>query len=249
MDCKRSKLEKMLEKFISNIFFYPVMGAELEFYHESLVVKDAIEKALSMSLDIDDIYTEEGKFQYEVSFSKTTNIIKLACDIEKFKQIIDGDFSAKPYEDDYGSAMHIHLSLLDAEQNNVFAKNGENESLSMNYAIAGLLDTMLDNMAVFAPNANCYNRLSKGKSAPSTVSWGGNNRTVALRLPPTTLDPYNRRIEHRVSSSDADAYLVIYAVLDGVYKGLLNKKMPKYPKIYGDASLDIYGLPSLFQSI
>ena len=242
---KKKQLEEMLEKFISNIFFVPVMGAELEFYHESLVIEDAIVKCIASGIGIDAIYAEEGKFQYEVSFRKTANIVQLACDIEKFKQIIDGDFSAKPYEDDYGNSMQIHVSLLDKEQVNIFEKAGEGESSSMQNAIAGLLDTMLDNMHIFAPNVNCYNRLSKGKGAPSTVSWGGNNRTVALRLPVTTIDPQNRRIEHRVSSADADAYLVIGAILGGLTKGILEKKLPKSPKIYGDASLDMYGLPSL----
>ena len=174
------------------------------------------------------------------------NPVSIADEIMKIRRLFkDADFTAKPFSDDYGNALHIHISLLDADGRNVFTKNNEEESEYMQYAVAGLLEKMPENMNIFAPYDNCYERLEGGKDAPSTISWGGNNRTVALRLPATTLDEQNRRIEHRVSAADSDPYLVISAILQGVSFGFLNKKLPSSSKIYGDASLKMYGLPRL----
>ena len=150
------------------------------------------------------------------------------------------------FDSGYGNSLHIHISLLDKEGKNIFVKNGEEESKFMKYAIGGLLEKMPEYMQVFAPYENCYERLKKGKDAPSTVSWGGNNRTVALRLPAATTEPENRRIEHRVAAADSDPYSVISAILEGISYGISNRILPKSEKIYGDASLKMYCLDSLY---
>ena len=76
---------------------------------------------------------------------------------------------------------------------------------------------MAESMLVFAPNANSYRRLRPLTYAPTAPTWGWNNRTVALRIPPG--GPAARRIEHRVAGSDANPYLVLAAVLAGVLRG------------------------------
>ena len=77
---------------------------------------------------------------------------------------------------------------------------------------------MAESMLVFAPNANSYRRLRPLTYAPTAPTWGWNNRTVALRIPPG--GPSARRIEHRVAGSDANPYLVLAAMLAGVLHGL-----------------------------
>jgi glutamine synthetase len=247
MNENKQKLKEVSEKFISDTFFVPIIGAEIEFYLPNTSLDTINKTCTDAGVAFLDVKAESGKCQWEISILHKNNPVFIADEIIKIRQVFeDADFTAKPFADDYGNSLHINVSLLDADGGNIFAKNNEEESQYMQYAIAGLLERMPEDIGVFAPYDNCYERLKGGKNAPSTVSWGGNNRTVALRLPATTGEHENRRIEHRVSSADADPYLVISAILQGVSYGLLNKILPESPKIYGDASLEIYGLPRLF---
>ena len=66
---------------------------------------------------------------------------------------------AKPYADAPGSGMHLHVSVLDRDGRNVFADEDVLGNDLLKQAAAGLLDTMADGMAIFAPNANSYRRL------------------------------------------------------------------------------------------
>jgi glutamine synthetase len=205
-------------------------------------------------LSLFDVKKEEGNGQYEVALLHSQDVCGLSDRIMQVRAAIGelaeelgarADFSAKPFADDYGNSLHIHISLLDKNGKNPFEKQGDSESDIMLYAIGGLLTKMPESMPVFAPYPACYDRLKGGKDAPATISWGGNNRTVALRLPTTTTEPHNRRIEHRVAAADADPYLVIAAILEAVRYGIENKIMPESEKIYGDAGLEVYGLQSI----
>jgi glutamine synthetase len=258
MQNSKKYLQKVSENFCSGTFFVPVVGAEIEFYLIGQVPENIISiisnACAAAELPIFDVKKEEGNGQYEVSLLHINNPVLLADRICQLTRLINNtaetlnlksDFSAKPFPGDYGNAMHIHVSILGKNGNNILQKNGDDESLPMLHTLGGLLETMQDSMQYFAPYAACYERLGHGKDAPSTISWGGNNRTVAIRLPTTTADPHNRRIEHRVATADADPHLVIAAILSGIEYGLNNKITPKSEKIYGDASLDIYGLVRL----
>jgi glutamine synthetase len=111
-------------------------------------------------------------------------------------------------------------------------------------------------MSIFAPHPESYDRFlhtvnaylvcPTASNVPATVSWGTNNRTVAVRLPPKP--SRERHIEHRVSGSDADVTQAIAAVLAGIHYGLKEKSDPG-PPVYGDASLPQYGLPKLVTSL
>jgi glutamine synthetase len=140
-------------------------------------------------------------------------------------------FMAKPFEGLSGSGLHIHLSLVDREGRNVFGETETGETV-MRQAIAGLQETMAESMLVFAPNANSYRRLRPLSYAPTAPTWGENNRTVALRIPPGP--PKARRIEHRVAGSDANPYLVMAAILAGMLHGLEGRLEPT-PPITGNA--------------
>ncbi|MCE3232350.1 MAG: glutamine synthetase [Rickettsiaceae bacterium] len=248
----RKHLQNTTKNFLSATSLTPVTGAEIEFYLIGELPADIIDiiAAKCAYLEILDVKKEEGNGQYEVSFLHVKDPCSLADRILSVRQAVTdlalelgvkADFSAKPFVGDYGNSLHIHLSLLDNEGNNALQKNGEDESDMMLYAIGGLLANMPENMDVFAPYPACYERLKGGMDAPGTISWGGNNRTVALRLPSTSTDPQNRRVEHRVAAADADPYLVIAAILGGVLYGVVNKVLPESEKIYGDANLPVFG--------
>ena len=140
-------------------------------------------------------------------------------------------FMAKPYADQSGSGLHIHLSLLDGQGRNLFGETPDGER-QLGHAVRGLQDLMAESMLVFAPNANSYRRLRPLTYAPTAPTWGWNNRTVALRIPPG--GPSARRIEHRVAGSDANPYLVLAAMLAGVLHGL-EQRLDPGPPVVGNA--------------
>ena len=133
-------------------------------------------------------------------------------------------FMAKPYPEDAGSGLHVHLSLVDENGRNVFDDGGEMGSPILRHAIAGLLATMSQSMALFAPNVNAFRRFVPNLYVPTRRSWGYNNRSVAVRVPAG--DGSSRRLEHRVAGVDANPYLVLATVLAGVHYGIQNHLDP-----------------------
>jgi glutamine synthetase len=145
-------------------------------------------------------------------------------------------FMAKPFAERVGSGLHVHVSLIDRDGRNVFAgpadaKIGRPISDTLRHAIGGLLATMPEAMAIFAPNANSYRRLRPGTYAPVRGLWGGDNRTVPLRIPGG--GEKSVRIEHRVAGADANPYLVVAAVLAGIHHGIAEEIAPQEP-VVGD---------------
>lgn len=150
-------------------------------------------------------------------------------------------FMAKPYADNAGSGLHLHVSLLDESGKNILDGGGEygtNEcgSDQLFHGIGGLKNCMADSMAIFAPNVNSYNRFEPDLFVPVMPCWGYENRSVAMRIPKS---PGNaRRIEHRVSGADANPYLTLAAILAGIHHGITNKIDPGEP-VTGNASADV----------
>lgn len=175
--------------------------------------------------------------QFEVNLHHEDDPV-LACDHGALlKRIIKGTafrhglgatFMAKPFAEHSGSGLHIHVSLLDKQENNVFVgpggRGGPVVSATLRHAIGGLQQTMAEAMAVFAPNANSYRRLQPASFAPLSPNWGYNHRAVALRLPLAT--GHDMRIEHRPAGADANPYLAAAAVLAGIHHGITRKCEP-----------------------
>ena len=154
-------------------------------------------------------------------------LLKRAVKAAAKKNGLNASFMAKPFQEHAGCGLHIHLSLLDKDGNNIFAGESADGDWSdaLRHAIGGMSETMVESMAVFAPNANSYRRYAPGFYVPATPSWGPNHRDLALRIPVS--GQTNRRVEHRVSGADACPYLVVAAIMAGVHHGLTNQCEPE----------------------
>ncbi len=138
-------------------------------------------------------------------------------------------FMAKPFAEDAGNGLHIHMSLVDRNGKNYFSHGRDSLasppfSARLQHAVGGLLKTMPEATALFAPNANSFRRLRPEIFAPVEPNWGVNHRAVAIRIPQA--DQKNLRFEHRVAGADANPYLVTAAIAAGVHYGLKNKVDP-----------------------
>ena len=242
----------------SHLNIIPSIGVELEFYFDnidpkyvSLLITNIKKKISPFNCNIT---KEQGNSQYEIQTSNTTNIFNLIFELNLIKEILEdsakdfnGDinFSAKPYLDKPGSAFHVHINLLDSNNNNLFSTQNNKMSNYLSHSIGGLCSLMKKHMMFFAPNENSYLRyIHPDIDTPTTVSWGGNNRSTSLRIPSTSTDPTKCRIEHRVPGADCNYKQAITSILQGIIYGI-EKKIQPPPKIYGISSDIQYKLEKL----
>ena len=150
------------------------------------------------------------------------------------KHRMEATFMAKPYPNEAGSGMHVHVSLLDKKGRNLFQGKDASGSTELRYAIQGLRLSLAESMLICAPHANSYHRFRIASYAPINSSWGYNNRTVSFRIPAN--DGPDMRIEHRLAGADANPYLLVAALLSGIHHGLSAKKEPP-PPVEGNAYL------------
>ena len=126
-------------------------------------------------------------------------------------------FMAK-YNEREGNSCHIHLSLRGKDGTLAFwDKDGRTPTYEQ--FIAGILATMRDFTLLYAPNINSYKRFAGGSFAPTTVAWGLDNRTCAVRL---VGQGQSARLENRVPGGDTNPYLALAAMLAGGLYGIAN---------------------------
>lgn len=236
-------LDNYLVKLKQEFELVPIIGCELEFYTNCPL--DLIARELSL-----DIVSEEGIHQAEIRFPHTMNVSEIISSIDRTKKEIKSiakrhkswtTFEAKPFVDDPGSAMQIHLNFLH--------HNKPEDGLNPDYlslAIGGLLHTLPDCMPIFAPTKNSYKRyVAASMTTPTTISWGRNNRTAAIRI--VSDHGCIKRIEHRVPCANANALKVCAAIIFGAYLGIKNKIKPP-AETHGLAFSECYNLPSFLST-
>jgi glutamine synthetase len=140
-------------------------------------------------------------------------------------------FMAK-YDQREGNSCHIHLSLRRADGSIAFW-DAESGSRSRDYDqfIAGVLATMAEFTLLYAPNINSYKRFADGSFAPTTVAWGTDNRSCAVRL--VGRGP-SARMENRVPGGDVNPYLALAAMLAGGLHGI-EAGLDLEPELTGNA--------------
>jgi glutamine synthetase len=195
---------------------------------------------------------EYGPGQFEVNLEHRPDALRACDEALRFKRVVrsvareqgwDATFMPKPYRDMAGSGLHVHVSVLDAAGQNIFAcadpaaapddaPNHGIESTYLRHAIGGLLHSLADGMAICAPGPNSYRRFRSEAYVPMIPCWSINNRGTAVRIPLS--DDNNRRIEHRLAGADANPYLVVAWVLAGIHQGIAEGREPGAP-IRGNA--------------
>jgi glutamine synthetase len=134
-------------------------------------------------------------------------------------------FMAKWSKDWPGCGGHIHLSLWrdGKKPQSAFhdAKAPYRMSDTMRSFVAGQQALMPELLAMVAPTINSYRRLIPGYWAPTSATWGVENRTTALRVIPGS--EKSTRVEFRVAAADGNPYLALAAALGAGLWGIENK--------------------------
>jgi len=207
-------------------------GLEAITEYEDLI-ETIYEHAEAASLHLDTMIHESGTAQLEINFNHG-DAVHVSDQVLVFKRIVRqvalkhgvyATFMAKPMENQPGSAMHLHISVIDAKSGeNLFgAPDGGNTEMFLHF-IGGLRTYLRQIAPLFAPNVNSFRRMRPNFSAPINLQWGYDNRSCGLRVPISP--PSSRRVENRLPGADANPYLALAASLVAGYLGIKEKIDP-----------------------
>jgi glutamine synthetase len=233
-----------IQPLTNGMFGYSMLrSAEKNNYFHDLF--DGLKK---MGVPLEGLHTETGPGVYEaaITYSEVVEAADRAVlfksgvkQIAKLHGVI-ATFMAKFNEALPGCSGHVHQSLWDAEKKqNLFydKKTKSNISALMESYMAGQLYCMPFILPMFAPTINSYKRLVEGAWAPTTLTWGIDNRTTALRALPGSSS--STRLETRVVGSDSNPYLAMAACLASGLYGIKNKMKLKTAATAGNGYTDI----------
>lgn len=197
--------------------------------------------ASAMGLPIETLISEYAPGQFELTL-RHGNVIDAATNLVRLKHLIRSlaeirgmraCFMAKPFAESAGSGMHCHVSLADAEGENLFGDVDGDLAPALLHGIGGLMHTLAESMLIFAPTHNSWFRFSAQSYAPTVANWGINNRGVAIRVPAGS--SASRHLEQRMAGVDANPFLVATVTLAGILHGIDYRSDPGAPAS-GDGS-------------
>lgn len=204
---------------------------------------DLFELLKKFNVPLEGLHTETGPGVLEaaISYSEMLEacdravLFKTAVKEIGYQHGILPTFMAKIREDLPGCGGHVHQSLWDTSgSKNLFYDDSDPLKMSetMKSYVAGQLYCLPHLLPMYAPTVNSYKRLVEGAWAPTTLTWGIDNRTVAIRV----LCGQNKssRLETRVIGSDANPYLAMAAALASGLYGVKEKMKLSQPPTTGN---------------
>ncbi len=246
----KGKEYKNLTPLSHGMFGYSILRTTLNqpFFH------DLFHQLSLFDVPLEGLHTETGPGVLEAAIcynqletiADYSVLFKTAVKEIGYKHGIMPTFMAKISPSLPGCSGHIHQSLWSIKnKKNIFYQENASDKMSpiMKQYIAGQLYCLPHILPMFAPTINSYKRLVIGAWAPTTLTWGIDNRTTTLRALP--LGEKSTRLETRVVGSDANPYLALSAcIASGLYgiKHQLTLQPPTIENGYTDIQ---YGhLPS-----
>lgn len=224
---------RQLNPLSPGMFGYSILRSTLKNDYMS----DLFDLLCRFGIPIEGLHTETGPGVYEAAI-KYAGVLAAADQAVLFKTAVKeiaykhglmATFMAKISENLPGCSGHVHQSLWDkASKKNLFHDEKDERKMSalMKSYIAGQLHCLPEILPMIAPTINSYKRLVEGAWAPTTLTWGIDNRTVALRALPGNAKA--SRLETRVVGSDTNPYLAMAACLAaGLYGVQHNMKLEK----------------------
>ena len=212
-----------LEPLTPGMFGYSLLRPA----QESDFVNHLFTQLGQFGIPLEGLHTETGPGVYEAAIhhdmalaaADKAVLFKTAVKQIAYRHGILATFMAKWNADLPGCSGHVHQSLWSptGEKNLFFdAAAPDNLSTLARQYIAGQLHCLPHILPMYAPTVNSYKRLVEGAWAPTTLTWGFDNRTVAMRVL-NHAEAYTR-LEMRVPGADTNPYLALGAALaSGLY--------------------------------
>jgi glutamine synthetase len=216
-----------LKPLTPGMFGYSILRSTLK----NDFISDLFQQLCDFDIPIEGLHTETGPGVYEaaIAYSQIMEagdravLFKSSVKEIAYKHQIMATFMAKIDEKLPGCGGHVHQSLWSSDsKSNLFYDEKESNGISklMKNYIAGQLFCFPHILPMMAPTINSFKRLVEGAWAPTTLTWGIDNRTVALRALPGGYK--SSRLETRVIGSDTNPYLAMAACLAAGLYGIKN---------------------------
>ena len=201
----REKGYRQLKTLTPGAFGYSVLRSSVhsDLYHELLELGQA------MRFPIEGLHTETGPGVLEaaLTYCDALEAADRAALFKTFAKILAqrhglmATFMAKWSNSVPGQSGHLHISLRDTAGRSVFhdASKPHDMSDEMRWFLGGQQALMPELLAMVASTVNSYSRLVPGFWAPTSATWGVENRTTALRL--IRGGPSSQRIENRIAAA------------------------------------------------
>lgn len=189
-----------------------------------------------------------GQVEIEVNFAgikemaDRTMKMKNLLNLTAFKMRKSVTFMPKPFVDECGNGMHVHIQLKKNGEYIMYDEKGyAHLSELAHYAIGGILKHAKAITAITNPSTNSYKRLVPGYEAPVTIGYATANRSAVIRIPGYTITPDEKRFELRSPDATANPYLAYAAIMMAAFDGIIHKIDPK--KLgYGPFDYNLYSL-------
>lgn len=185
--------------------------------------------------------SEDGNGQYETNIGYTDALttadrlifFRFMTHTLAHQQGLLATFMGKPFQANTGSGLNTHFSLWTQEGEPLFVDDSDPRGLGLSqmayHFIGGILEHALGISALICPTVNAYKRIgvphpSSGSTwTPNQITYGGNNRTVMLRV------PESGRVENRAVDGAANPYLATAAILAAGLDGVDREVDPGEP--------------------
>jgi glutamine synthetase len=234
----REKHYRDLENLTPGYFGYSVLRSSVhaELYQELLKL------AADMRMPIEGLHTETGPGVIEAAlhYTEALEAADRAALFKTFTKVLAqrrglmATFMAKWSQQLPGQSGHLHVSLARKDGASAFHDQAAPHSMSqeMRWFVGGQQALMPELLAMVASNVNSYSRLVPGYWAPTSATWGVENRTCALRV--ILGGPKSQRVEYRIAAADINPYLALAVAIGSGLWGIEHRVEPDEP-ITGNA--------------
>ena len=168
-----------------------------------------------------------GQVEIEVNFAgikemaDRTMKMKNLLNLTAFKMRKSVTFMPKPFVDECGNGLHVHIQFKDNDGWPMYDKNGyAGLSKLALHAIAGILKHAKAITAITNPSTNSYKRLVPGYESPVTVGYATANRSAVIRIPGYTIQEDEKRFELRSPDATSNPYLAYSAIMMAAFDGI-----------------------------
>jgi glutamine synthetase len=234
----REKGYRQLKTMTPGNFGYSVLrnSVHSDLYHELLDLSQ------SMRFPIEGLHTETGPGVIEaaLAYCDALEAADRAALFKTFAKVLAqrhglmATFMAKWSNSVPGQSGHLHISLRKTNGDSVFhdAEKPHDMSDEMRWFVGGQQALMPEILAMIAGTVNSYSRLVPGFWAPTSATWGLENRTTALRV--IKGGASSQRVEYRIAAADINPYIALSAAIGSGLWGIEHRIEPDAP-IEGNA--------------
>jgi glutamine synthetase len=229
----RAKHYQDLQPMTPGFFGYSVLRNTV---HSGLY-QELLDLSTAMRFPIEGLHTETGPGVLEAALChcEALEAADRAALFKTFTKVLAqrhglmATFMAKWSNKYPGQSGHLHMSLQKRDGGSVFhdATKPHDMSDAMRWFVGGQQALMPELLSMVACTVNSYSRLIPGYWAPTSATWGVENRTTALRV--IRGGPHSQRVEYRIAAADINPYLALAASIGSGLWGIEHRIEPDAP--------------------